>query len=48
MFAYIDDCLQKIKEECNEIWNSNTIFNFDVKKPLRLQEFKSKQKPILI
>ena len=40
----IVDFLQKIKEECNEIWNSNTIFNFDIKKPLRLQEFKSKQK----
>ena len=40
----IVDCLKKIKEECNEIWNSNTIFNFDIKKPLRLQEFKSKQK----
>ena len=40
----IIDCLKKIKEECNEIWNSNTIFNFDIKKPLRLQEFKSKQK----
>ena len=38
----------EIKEECNEIWNSNTIFNFDIKKHLRLQEFKSKQKPILI
>ena len=44
----IVDCLQKIKEECNKIRNSNTIFNFDIKKPLRLQEFKSKQKPILI
>ena len=40
----IVDCLQKIKEECNKIRNSNTIFNFDIKKPLRLQEFKSKQK----
>ena len=40
----IVDFLQKIKEECNEIWNSNTIFNFDIKKHLRLQEFKSKQK----
>ena len=44
MFAHIDDCLQEIKEECNEIWNSNTIFNFDIRKSLRLQEFKSKQK----
>ena len=40
----IEDCLQKIKEECNKIRNSNTIFNFDIKKPLRLKEFKSKQK----
>ena len=40
----IVDCLQKIKEECNKIWNSNTIFNFDINKHLRLQEFKSKQK----
>ena len=40
----IIDCLQKIKEECNKIKNSNTIFFFDIKKPLRLQEFKSKQK----
>ena len=40
----IIDCLQKIKEECNKIKQSNTIFNFDIKKPLRLQEFKSKQK----
>ena len=40
----IVDFLQKIKEECNEIWNSYTIFNFDIKKHLRLQEFKSKQK----
>ena len=31
----IVDFLQKIKEECNEI---------DIKKHLRLQEFKSKQK----
>ena len=44
MFIHIEPCLQKIKEECNKIWNSNTIFNFDIKKSLRLQEFKSKQK----
>lgn len=40
----IIDCLQKIKEECNKIKNSNSIFFFDIKRPLRLQEFKSKQK----
>jgi dynein heavy chain len=44
----IVDCLQKIKEECNKIKNSNTIFNFDIKKPLRLQEFKSRQKASII
>ena len=36
------------KEEYNKILNSNTIFNFDINKPLRLQEFKSKQKDIII
>ena len=40
----IIDCLQKIKEECNKIKNNNSIFFFDIKRPLRLQEFKSKQK----
>ena len=35
----IIDCLQKIKEECNKIKNSNSIFFFDIKRPLRLQEF---------
>ena len=44
----IVDCLQKIKEECNKIWNSNTIFDFDINNPLRLQEFKSKQKDNII
>ena len=35
---------KEIVDFLNEIWNSNTIFNFDIKKHLRLQEFKSKQK----
>jgi len=40
----IIDCLQKIKEECNKIRETFSIFFFDIKKPLRLQEFKTLQK----
>ena len=40
----IIDCLQKIKDECNKIRENFSIFYFDVKKPLRLQEFKNLQK----
>lgn len=40
----IIECLQKIQEECNKIKDCNCIFNLDVKRPMRLLEFKSKQK----
>jgi dynein heavy chain len=40
----IIDCLQKIKDECNKIKNSVAVFLTDIKKPLRLQDFKRRQK----
>ncbi len=40
----IVDCLTKIKDECNKIKDNNHVFNLNIKKPLRLQEFKQNQK----
>jgi dynein heavy chain len=40
----IIDCLTKIREECNKIKDSHNIYNLNITKPLRLQEFKQMQK----
>jgi dynein heavy chain len=40
----IIDCLSKIREECNKIKDSHNIYNLNISKPLRLQEFKQMQK----
>ncbi|MCQ2818128.1 MAG: hypothetical protein MJ252_12755 [archaeon] len=37
-------CLQRIQEECNKIKDQNCIFFLDIKRPMRIQEFKSRQK----
>jgi dynein heavy chain len=40
----IIECLQKIKDECNQIREKLCLFQFDIKRPMRLQEFKQIQK----
>ena len=44
----IVDCLTKIKDECNKIKDNNHVFNLNIKKPLRLQEFKQNQRTSII
>jgi dynein heavy chain len=40
----IIECLQKIKDECNPIREKLSLFQFDIRRPMRLQEFKQIQK----